>query len=205
MIKKNRRAYLIVLKTSYDLFKSNTLYADASKNWQFSNTDYKFIYTGANVSIELTNVDLICHGPDDSLIVRETSGKYNILTNQWVGSKGLIDWERVGISAVKAFAEFDKYEIDMTSPGLKIDTVEFQYAGVLDGKTLGKLEDKVSARTIHRKGDDFSDSRYPKFISFSDDLTIKSFESGNIVFKGGFAMDGGSYAGSRQRGEQGHF
>lgn len=195
LIKRNRRAYLIVLKTSYDLFKSNMLYSDASKNWQFSNTDYKFKYSGATVHLELVNVDLICHGPDDSLIVRETSGKYNILTNQWVGSKGIIDWERVGISAVKAFAEFDKYEIDMTTPGLKIDTVQFQYAGVLDGKILGKLEDKVSARTIHRKGDNFNDSRYPKFVSFSDDLTIKSFESGNIVFKGGFAMDGGRMQG----------
>ncbi|MFT7592431.1 MAG: hypothetical protein ACI9UJ_002368, partial [bacterium] len=190
LIKKSRRAYLIVLETSYGLFKSRTLYTDQSKNWRFSKTDYQFEYSGDEVFLNLINVDLICHGPDDSLIVRETSGKYNILSNQWEGNKGLIDWERVGISAVKAFAEFERYKIDMTSPGLKIDTVLFQYQGVLDGKIMGSLEDKVSARTIHREGDNFNESRYPKFISFNDDLTIKSFEDGNIVFKGGFAMDG---------------
>ncbi len=190
LIKKNRRSYLIVLETSYGLFKTRTLYADASKDWRFSKTDYKFQFDGDNVYLNLTNVDLVCHGPDDSLIVRETSGQYNILNNQWVGKKGLIDWERVGISAVKAFAEFDAYAIDMTTPGLKIDTVQFQYQGVLDGKIPGSLEDRVSARMIHREGDNFNESRYPKFVSFSDDLTIKSFESGNIVFKGGFAMDG---------------
>jgi hypothetical protein len=190
LIKKNRRAYLIVLKTSYGLFKSNMLYADESKDWRFSNTDYKFEYVGTDVFLNLINVDLICHGPDDSLIVRETSGRFNILKSTWVGDKGIIDWERVGISAVKAFAEFDAYKIDMTTPGLKIDTVSFQYQGVLDGKILGSLEDKVSARTIHRKDDNFNESHYPKFISFSDDLTVKSFEAGNIVFKGGFAMDG---------------
>ncbi|MFT5724818.1 MAG: hypothetical protein ACI9JN_001941 [Bacteroidia bacterium] len=190
LIKKNRRSYLVVLKTSYGLFKSNILYADKSKDWRFSKTDYKFEYTGNNVFLNLTNVDIICHGPDDSLIVRETSGQFNILTKQWKGSNGIIDWERVGISAVKAFAEFDDYTIDMTTPGLKIDTVMFQYKGMLDGKIPGSLEDKVSARTIHRKGDDFQDSKFPKYISFSDDLTIKSFESGNIVFKGGFAMEG---------------
>ena len=165
------------------MFKSNTLYADASKNWQFSNTDYKFKYSGANVHIRINNVDLICHGPDDSLIVRETSGKYNILTNQWVGSKGLIDWERVGISAVKAFAEFDKYEIDMTTPGLKIDTVQFQYAGVLDGKILGKLEDKVSARTIHRKGDNFNDSGIQNLYPLVMILTLKALSLATLCLK----------------------
>ncbi len=190
LIKSNRRSYLKVLETSLGLFENRTLYEDDSKRWHFSKTDYKFDYQATKVFLRLTNVDIICHGPDDSLIVRSTSGSYDILSESWTGESGIIDWERVGLSAVQAFAEFDNYQIDMSTPGLKIDTVSFQYKGVLDGKIMGSLEDKVSARTLYRKDDNFNESRYPKFISFEDDLAIKGFVDGNIVFKGGFAMDG---------------
>ncbi len=190
LIKKNRRSFLKVLETSYNIFKDNTLYTAPGKTWVFSKTDYKFDFNGPDISLQLTNIDLTCKGPDDKIIIRETNGVYDILKEKWVGKKGIVDWERVGISATKAFAELDGYNIDLTQRGFKVDTVVFQYHGVIEGKILGSLEDRISARTLHKKDDNFEDSRYPKFVSFSDDLSIDGFATGDIVFKGGFAMDG---------------
>lgn len=190
LIKENRNSFLKVLETSNLIFKNRTVYSDPSKSWKFSKTDFKFDFTSKSVYLNLKNVDIVCNGPDDSLIIRETSGQYDILHNSWKGDKGTLDWERVGLSATAAFAKFDAYEIDMTEPGFKVDTVTFQYKDVIDGEILGSLEDRVSARTLHRKDDNFEDSRYPKFLSFSDDLSINGFVNGDIIFKGGFAMDG---------------
>ncbi len=190
LIKKNRRSYLKVLETSYNIFKSHILYTAPGKTWKFNNTDYKFEFAGNDVYLNLVNIDLICKGPDDSLIVRATTGKYNILKEHWKGSKGMVDWERVGLSPKGVFATMDSYEVDVTKPGFEVDTVKFQYQGIIDGEILGSYEDRVSARTLHRKGDDFEDSRYPKFVAFSDDLALNGFKDGDIIFKGGFAMDG---------------
>ena len=205
LIKKDRRAFLKVLETSNLIFREHVLYRAIGKEWLFSNTDYKFVFEGTDVRLNLQNVDIICHGPDDSLIVRSTSGTFDILKDHWNGDKGSIDWERVGLGAKTCFAEFDSYEIDMTTPGLEIDTVTFQYQGVIDGKVLGSLEDRVSARTIHRKGDNFEDSYYPKFVSFNDDLTLQGFSEGDIVFKGGFGMDGNRMQGRGSKGQKAIF
>lgn len=190
LIKKDKRAFLMVMETSYSIFKDNAIYDEPGRKWTFSKTDYKFDFSGNDVMLQLTNIDLTCQGPDDKIIVRETNGVYNIIRQKWTGSKGIIDWERVGISATSAFAELDTYEIDITQGGFKADTVVFQYKGVLDGKVKGSLEEKVSSRTLHKEEDNFEESRYPQFTSFNDDLSIKGFANGDIVFKGGFAMNG---------------
>lgn len=190
LLKNNKRSFLKVMETSHSIFKDHVMYSDKSKSWKFSKTDYKFDFKGDQVFLRLTNIDLTCNGPDDSIRVRETNGVFDMIKDTWEGDKGIIDWERVGISATAAFAEFDKYSVDLTEPGLEIDTVTFQYKGVIDGKIKGKLEDRVSARTIYREDDNFEDSDYPRFSSFDDDLSIKGFADGDIVFKGGFGMNG---------------
>ena len=190
LIKKNRRSFLKVLSTSYNIFKDSVLYTDVSKTWRFDKTDYTFDFTGKDVTLNLKNIDLTCEGPDDKIVIQQTSGVYNIIKDTWKGSHGIVDWSRVGIPAEAAFAEFDAYEVDASQGEFEVDTVVFHYTGVIDGKIKGSLKDKVSARTLHRKGDNFEDSRYPQFTSFNDDLSINGFASGDIIFKGGFAMSG---------------
>jgi len=84
LIKKDRRAFLKVLETSNLIFREHVLYRAIGKEWLFSNTDYKFVFEGTDVRLNLQNVDIICHGPDDSLIVRsEWNLRYSQRSLEW--------------------------------------------------------------------------------------------------------------------------
>lgn len=195
LLKKSRRSYLKLLQTSYGIFSEQALYIDKSKKWIFTSSDYKFEIQKKDVKIHVNNTELQCRGPEDAIVIQNTSGTYDVLTNIWSGDKGIVDWERVKIPASEAFASFDAYKLNLTKGEINIDTAMFTYTGVLDEPLFGSLTDKISSGRTSPQRKDFSASSYPRFVSFRHDLPIASFAKGRAKYVGGFALSGSKIQG----------
>jgi hypothetical protein len=205
LLKANRRAFLDLLKTSKSIFQENALYVDKSKKWVFSETDYKFVFKNKKIFINLENVDLRCKGPADEILIRNTGGSFAVLTKKWKGTKGVIDWERVGISATDLYAEFDAYEIAMNKAEFLRDSVLLTYNSVLPSKIYGTLKDKISSGRLSQEKPDFSESKYPEFTSYRNDLKISAFGDEQVKFTGGITLEGKNLKGAGSHDEKATF
>ena len=130
LLKKSKRSYLKLLQTSYHIFNEQALYVDKSKKWVFTTNDYKFVLKKKSVKIILGATDLHCKGPEDEIIIFNTSGVYDVLKNEWEGTKGSLNWERVKLPATSTFASFNAYKLDLTKGEIQIDTALFKYNGI---------------------------------------------------------------------------
>lgn len=205
LIKSNRKAYKTVLQTSYNIFNERGLYVSKSKKWVFNDADFKFVFKGDDVQIELKHIDLTCKGPDDEINIYGTSGTYNILEESWVGSGGTVNWSRVGIKSSVAYAKIKDYTIDMTQGQFTAKSVSFQYKGVLNEVVEGDLTDKISSGKLSDKKQDFSNSSYPRFEANRKDLVIDHFNDESIKFKGGFALTGNAIQGTGDKDNKATF
>jgi len=205
LLKADRRSYLDLLNTSKSIFQENALYVDKSKKWVFSETDYKFVFKSDKIFINLNNVDLRCKGPDDEILIRNTSGRYEVLTNRWTGDKGIIDWERVGISATDLYAEFGAYEINMSKAEFQRDSVLLTYNSVIPDKVYGTLKDKISSGKLSSQRPDFSDSKYPEFTTYRNDLKISAFGDEQVKYTGGITLAGKDLKGAGSSDQKASF
>ncbi len=196
LVRTNRESYLHFMKVSYLMFSESALYKDDSKTWIYETEDYQFNYDKENITVSMQNITLKCKGQDDYIIINATSGVFDLNANTWTGEKGRINWERVGLSSADVFAEFDRYKIDLSKGEVMIDTVRFQYAGILEGTLEGKLIDRVTSGRIDGNRKDFLDARYPQFQSFRSDLTLGTFNEGQVKYKGGFELHGNKILGT---------
>jgi hypothetical protein len=195
LIKKSKRSYLKLLQASYGIFKEQALYIDKSKKWIFTGSDYSFKISKKSVKIIVSITDLHCQGPEDEIIIYNTSGVYEVLKNSWSGKNGTVNWERVKIPQNLVFASFKDYNVDMRKGELHVDTALFKYVGIIDEALYGSLSDKISSGQTSKQKSDFSTSSYPRFISFRHDLPIASFAKGRAKYLGGFAISGAKIQG----------
>lgn len=192
----DRELYLSFMDVSYKMFSESAIYKDESKTWIFESTDYQFNYSQDNLTVSMENITLKCKGQDDYIYIYGTSGVFNLKENSWTGKKGRINWERVGLSSAEVFAEFDHYTIDLAKAEVIIDTVRFQYSGLLDGVLEGKLHDRVTSGRISQNREDFSAATFPRFDAFQTDLTLATFAEGRVRYKGGFQIHGSNINGT---------
>lgn len=190
LLKIDKPRFLDLLTTSNRIFRDQTLYSDASKRWIFTGSDYSFVFDKNDVYVDIASCDLVSKAPDDQMAIRSTSGRYNVHTRSFRGTKGTINWERVGIPASDCYAEFGTYQIDLSKGEFEKDSVLFTYTGVLSEKVLGKLKDKNSSGRLSDQRTDFSDAPYPEFTSYNNDLKISAFGDKQVRFRGGFKLEG---------------
>ena len=137
---------------------------------------------GKEPSLELLDVDLICLAKRDSSVVRATNGVYRILSEKWIGSGGIVDWQRAGLSDKETYAELSNYEIALKSPDFKADSTRF-YNPFFSDPLLGRLTEKVLVVK------DQESVSYPLFESFEQRLLIRDIAE-NMDYEGGFSMKG---------------
>ena len=180
---RNQRRFINFLEKSLMLFKNNVLFETNVVKWKFSNEDYYLEFD----SLLRVNFDskgeLICYSQKDSMIVRETSGQFELFEDKWYGNQGIYTWERVEVSPDSVFAEFDNYEVDLTKPRFNIDSVKFTNYNFFSTPLKGELEERVVSDT------DPKDDRYPRFTSYKAIHEIEDLFP-DINYIGGFTMSG---------------
>ena len=173
------------------LYEINALYHDRGKTWKLSTNAFTLKYSPEGPIVEVPSTDIIGITSTDSLAVYNTGGVYNQKSSMWNGTKGEVDWTRVGLPKAEVNASFNEYSINMSTQAYSVENVTFTYQNYFSRSLTGSLEDKLSASaSVEAK-------RFPRFSANKDDVPPQII-SENVVYYGGFTL-----AGSRISGDNG--
>ncbi len=170
------------------LLRESLIYRSNSTTWKVGNGSYK-ILDDKDLSVEFTDVDLICYAKRDSMHLFNTNGVAYPIEIIWKGSGGLVTWERGGYSRDDVFATIKDYEIDLKKSEYYAEDVTFTNKIYFDEPLQGVLHDKVKFNS------DPDNATYPKFDSYTKEFTIENLYE-NIDYEGGLSMQGAKLVGT---------
>jgi hypothetical protein len=164
-----------------DLFSYNSIYYSKSKKWK-TNTEFNTQIEN-NVPVFLfQNSDIIGTTENDTLLIKNATGKYFPITSIWYGNKGKTNFNRVGFDANNNFVEFNEHEIDFNKSEFIIENSKLTFKPYIDDVLLGKYTDKL----LQTKSQNII---YPKFISDRNDVQFKT-NSKEVKLIGAFMLEG---------------
>lgn len=184
---RNKRKIQTYLKTSKELFESNTIYSSSSTVWRVSGNKYHFTFDKEPI-IVFDEMNLKCYAKKDSTVLYKTKGTYYPYSGKWHGVGGKMTWDRAELPSDEVYALVKDYELLMKSAKLDIDSVDF-YSNYFDQPLKGRLTDRVLA---NRGADKVA---YPKFESYNKRLLIKDIFPA-VDYDGGFVLAGQSIQGT---------
>lgn len=186
---RNQKPFSDFIAMSEGLFRDNTFYDEPSGKWQGIGGSWKFMCDTVP-KIKFTNVTLKGTGKNDSMLIYNTSGVFNVSKQTWTGTGGKVDWTRAGLSKTDVYAELKNYNITLKGMSYVADTVTFYNKIYFKDKPLvGKLTERLTP-DVNAKF-----AQYPKFESYSSRYQIKSMYP-NVDYEGGFTQVGAKFIGS---------
>ena len=181
------------LTLTSSLLKENVLYSSNTITWKVSTPSFHF-QTDESMTVQFEDVTVACYSGRDFIQILNATGYIDPFTLEWIGTRGMVTWERTGMPDSEMRANLGNFKINLKTPGYTADSVELYYPALFDGIALGKLEDKVTLIQ------DLASIRYPIFASYKNSYTIEDFIPG-IDFKGGLTIEGSNLVGSGVAGE----
>lgn len=172
-----------------DRFLSDgTVFSSNSVQWIVSGNNYT-LHSGEKFEIEFLQADLIGKARTDSLVIHKTNARYFPYESLWIGSRGVVNWEKAGLPESDVYAELRNYEIVLSRQDFTADSALFTNKIYFTEPVLGKITERIS-----RLGNPAA-SEYPRFESYRQDFAIDNIYKG-IFYRGGFSMHGGRLIGS---------
>ncbi len=165
-----------------NFLKSYDLANNRAVRWTVKPTSYQFRFQNG-FFIQVGKTTLTCYAQRDSIMIDETSGKYDPYHAVWYGESGKVTWERSGYPGDSVFARLPAYTITLTKNGYHIDSVSFVNRVYFSQPILGTFDDK----TTHISAS--SRATFPKFDSYIKHFKIKNLFP-NVDYEGGFSMQG---------------
>jgi hypothetical protein len=184
--KGNYKDFMEFMDFSKALFEKNAIYDSRAKIWIASSEDYKLSFENKKPKVTFSATDITCYSSQDTQKILNTSGTLFPLEYVWNGSKGKVDWSRVGLPEVYADIT-KKYTIRFDQSDIKIDTVTFYYKQLFKTSLQGSYFDKSMTQQGNRS--------YPRFNSFDKNLDIGDIGP-NIKYTGGFGIQGDNIYGA---------
>ena len=180
--KKSIRDINDLLLFTTDLIKSKILNKNYSVSWKTNTNNISFIYS-TKLGVNIGSGDLICLTSRDSILIYNTSGIYYPEDKSWEGKMGKVTWERAGFNKDSVYVLLNNYNLTLSGPEYRIDTVNFYYKQYFDQPVIGNLFDKV--QHVRNK----ENTTFPQFESFDKKNKIKNIFP-NMDFEGGFRLNG---------------
>ena len=150
--------------------------------WSVKPTTYQFQFQNG-FFIRVGKTTLTCYAQGDSIMIHETSGKYDPYNSIWYGESGKVTWERAGYPRDSVFARLPAYKIVLSRNGYHVDSVSFVNRVYFSKPILGTLDDKATHFSASSK------ATFPKFDSYIKHFKIKNLFP-NVDYEGGFSMQG---------------
>lgn len=182
---RNRRRFEDFIEFSDPFFKSLTLSKSTSVEWKLTGAYSFYEKNGGFVKIE--NAKIVAFAKNDSSVIYEANGDFNVTTQSFFGKKGVVTWERVEFPKDKTFAELSSFRINMKSAGYDADSV-LLHSPYFKNPEFGKLREKV---VTFRELDAV---RYPVFTSYNQEIFLKQIVP-NVDYTGEFTLEGASFKG----------
>jgi len=137
--------------------------------------------SGAIIKFDNTNLAFVTR--HDSVILKNTSGKYEYSKFVFTGEGGIFDWSLAGFEPGKVQTTLKSYSLDTRLPEFTADQVKHQHNGVFDGKVEGHFEFKSVKR------DSTGNGSYPRFYSYNSDIEF-TFDYEDLYCRGGYSLEG---------------
>mgnify|MGYP006281643025 CR=1 FL=1 len=183
------------LSLSYNLLKDNVFYSSNAVTWKVSEPSFRFVTDQQGMRVLFDDVIVACYSGRDFIQIMDASGYIDPFTLEWIGSRGKVTWDRVGIPEDELHAILDHYKINLKTPSYTADSAKLYYPAYFGAEVLGKLEDKVMLIK------NLESARYPRFVSYRNEYSIRDFAPG-VNYRGGLAVEGPNLVGTGVEGEQ---
>ena len=184
----NERMLQAYLERSEDFFRRGVLFRSNTVQWRIIGGEW----TMAGDSLpcfDIREARLVCYASRDSISIFNAAGLFFPAENEWVGTGGMINWERAGYPADEVFAELHTYTIGLSSAWFNADTATMHFPAYFSRPLPGSIAHRVVAGLTPET------ANYPKFSSFNFFLEIRNIFDG-IDYTGGFALEGNRIIGS---------
>ena len=133
--------------------------------------------------IRFTDTDLVYRANNDSSRIKSTSGDFNPLSYTFTGTKGRVDWSKMGLDPEDVYCDFRDYKLNLNYGLIKVDTVDFTYKSLISETLPGRFEDRnIGYKSLNK-------ANYPFFKSYQGGVVIENFIP-NVRYEGGFSLRG---------------
>ncbi|GEM_PF-4589284 len=134
-------------------------------------------------AIIFQTADLTLGSVYDTIKIKETAGKFDILKLTFVGKGGKADWKNARLSPNKVFCEFTEYAFNVRVPYLRAEYAKLTHTDKLNKPVVGRYEYQSVRANRWRN------PYYPRFISYYNNNEVKDLLP-NVKFTGGFSLIG---------------
>jgi len=189
----NKESFISFCQISKNVFQDHVIYKTGVMTWNAEHAEVEMDLKSDQLAFSFTNLDLTCVTPGDTVLIKNTNGKYYPETNEWSGKGGTYWWSRVGIDSAVIYADMVSYTITFSNGNIKADTAILHYPALFKELVPGTLVDRPMAQSAGNR------SMYPQFLSHKSTYTGISFGKGKL--SGSFGLKGRVLVG---KGGEGH-
>lgn len=175
-------------------FTGGILYRSPQMRWQIFSNEWEMM-ADSLPGFAIKNTVLKCFASRDSISVYEASGIYRPLTNEWIGSKGRINWERTIYADKDVYALLQFYAIRLVNQSFSADSAMLNFPVFFQRLLPGSFTHSISA------GITSENATFPKFTTYHKMLTINNLFQ-DIGFQGGITLEGSRIVGWGSKGNE---
>ncbi|MDG0973791.1 MAG: hypothetical protein P8O07_06485 [Crocinitomicaceae bacterium] len=196
---KNTKKFKDFISISENFLKNRIIGSNSNYNWHFNGGGYNFQYED-EIKLILTDGKLACRiinrgknseniNFSDSIVVKNTSGYFDIIKGRFFGEGGTISWEKVGLDPSLHFAELKSFMVSVRGTVLTCDTA-MMHSPFINSIAIGKIVD----RSMKGNFNEDKQLNFPQFVSFQEVYEIKNLIE-DVDYFGGFSMQGSEFVG----------
>ncbi|MDR2040131.1 MAG: hypothetical protein LBQ60_19585, partial [Bacteroidales bacterium] len=171
------------------LLNKKIICSSPGSEWRTNGNDYRFEQTDDGLTVVFGTADIFCFSVGDSIQIGQTTGRFNMATQQWTGRGGNVTWERTGFEASEVYATLDQYKINMKQSRYEADSVMFVHKIYFPTPVKGKLSDKVMRNQSPET------ALYPEFQTHDKTFVFENIYP-DVSFEGGILIQGARTIGS---------
>lgn len=173
--------------------RDGVLFQSSSFEWSVSDTGLLVDFDTA-LYITYRKTDLLCASRKDSSKIYGTYGRFYPKWLLWLGQKGRVTWERLGLPEDSIYVDLSNYRIFLRGAEYSADSVKFVNKLYFREPLFGQMSDRVLSSPPGPA------SSYPQFSSYLNNYEIRNLFK-NIDYIGGFRVEGTKVIGSGEVGE----
>lgn len=196
---RNPQRFREFIEVSGAFFSRDVVSIDPNFEWVCRGGSFKFSYD-KSVLITFENTTLICRTINrgagkkesqfsDSIKISGTSGVVDLSRKKWKGGGGTFNWEKVGLSPEKTFADIGDYQVSLRSTNFSCDSTWIK-SPYFEQKIAGKINDRAKKGAVNEN----LKLPYPQFTSYQASFKIKNIIE-DVDYQGGFSLEGGEFVG----------
>jgi hypothetical protein len=176
------------LRNTYSMINENVLNESGSVKWKVKNSTLTFL-RDTSFYVSVTDATLTCFSQKDSTEIYHVTGIYIPETQQFIGTKGIVTWEKAGYPAGDVYAELGNYVINTAKSSFSADTARLKHITYFKDPVRGSLSDQVVSVSSKDK------STFPRFETFTKEFKINNLYKG-VNYQGGLSFEGANVKGT---------